>query len=201
MRDRVCRLFAAAFRWRKSLSPPRALNRRVGGKANSPRVRTAYPYCHVTHFRDLLCLGVATLRSQVVITCYVHGWLCYVMSRHVDMYAALRYVLRCYVSVAFGATLVAVFVRTLLPPAIPPSPPPPTDGDGGMVNCSCFGVVSGLEIASTVTSMFLALWWLVVRNTAGYAWVLQVSTILPRCSVRTHGSWAFSVLCMPPIWP
>eukprot|EP00752_Nemacystus_decipiens_P009947 g8870.t1 len=47
------------------------------------------------------------------------------------------------------------------------------DGDGGVVDCSCFGMVSTLEIASTLTSMLLALWWLVVRNTAGYAWILQ----------------------------
>ena len=49
------------------------------------------------------------------------------------------------------------------------------DGDGGVVDCWSFGVVSGLEIASTVTSLALALWWLVVRNTASYAWLLQVS--------------------------
>lgn len=53
----------------------------------------------------------------------------------------------------------------------------PPDGDGGVVDCACFGVMSGLEIASSLTSMFLALWWLVVRNTAGYAWVLQVDTL------------------------
>lgn len=51
------------------------------------------------------------------------------------------------------------------------------------MDCSCFGVVSGLEIASTLTSMFLALWWLIVRNTAGYAWVLQVHccTVIAMC--------------------
>lgn len=48
------------------------------------------------------------------------------------------------------------------------------DGDGGVVDCACFGMLSGLEIASTATSLALALWWLIVRNTASYAWVLQV---------------------------
>ncbi|CAN0017698.1 unnamed protein product [Scytosiphon promiscuus] len=47
------------------------------------------------------------------------------------------------------------------------------DGDGGMMDCYFFGVLTGLEIASTVTSMCLALWWFAVRNTASYAWVLQ----------------------------
>ncbi|CBJ48823.1 putative growth-on protein GRO10 [Ectocarpus siliculosus] len=48
-----------------------------------------------------------------------------------------------------------------------------SDGDGGTVDCYCLGVLSGLEIASTITSMGLALWWLIVRNTTSYAWVLQ----------------------------
>lgn len=47
------------------------------------------------------------------------------------------------------------------------------DGDGGVVDLWLFGTVSGLEIASTVTSIALALWWLMVRNTASYAWLLQ----------------------------
>eukprot|EP00903_Cladosiphon_okamuranus_P014280 g13263.t1 len=47
------------------------------------------------------------------------------------------------------------------------------DGDGGSVNLAGCGVVSGLEIASTGTSIFLAIWWFVVRNTADYAWLLQ----------------------------
>lgn len=46
--------------------------------------------------------------------------------------------------------------------------------DGGLVDCACFGVVSGLEIAATLISLGLAVWWLVVRHTADYAWVLQV---------------------------
>lgn len=46
--------------------------------------------------------------------------------------------------------------------------------DGGLVDCACFGVVSGLEIMSTLLSLGLALWWLIVRHTADYAWVLQV---------------------------
>ncbi|CAM9550196.1 unnamed protein product, partial [Hapterophycus canaliculatus] len=46
------------------------------------------------------------------------------------------------------------------------------DGDGGVVDCYFFGYLSGLEIASTATSMCLALWWFVVRNTASYAWDL-----------------------------
>ncbi|CAN0121420.1 unnamed protein product, partial [Ectocarpus sp. 6 AP-2014] len=48
-----------------------------------------------------------------------------------------------------------------------------SDGDGGTVDCYCLGVLSGLEIASTITPMGLALWWVIVRNTASYAWVLQ----------------------------
>ena len=49
------------------------------------------------------------------------------------------------------------------------------DGDGRVVDCWSFGTVSVLEIASTVTSVGLALWWLMVRNTASYAWLLQVN--------------------------
>lgn len=67
--------------------------------------------------------------------------------------------------------------------------PPPADGDGGMVDCARFGVVSALDVASTLTSMSLALWWLVVRNTAGYAWVLQVP--LP---IRSAWLWVMGVL-------
>lgn len=90
------------------------------------------------------------------------------------------YVRPCSFGGAYGAAvhvLSTLFTPLPLPPPRDSRAPVPVDGDGGVVDCSCFGVVSGLEIASTVTSMFLALWWLAVRNTAGYAWVLQVQPV------------------------
>ncbi|CAM9516340.1 unnamed protein product [Ascophyllum nodosum] len=47
------------------------------------------------------------------------------------------------------------------------------DADSGTVDCACFGVLSWLEIVSTLASLALAVWWLIVRNTASYAWVIQ----------------------------
>lgn len=51
------------------------------------------------------------------------------------------------------------------------------DGDGGVIDCGCFGLMSGFEVASTLGALGLALWWFIVRNAASYAWVLQVTTL------------------------
>lgn len=51
------------------------------------------------------------------------------------------------------------------------------EGDGGMVDLSCLGMFSGFEVASTIIALGFALWWLVVRKTASYAWVLQVNCV------------------------